>query len=169
MVVRASPPRAQVKLNGHSIRASTPTTNPELRTRSWKCRRTELNLSQRGAHGAEQAAPRDSRAAARYIQDLQNILNSTDVATLFLDANLNIRFFTPAAKIAVHTGIASDVGRPLADLTRAGSRTMISCRMLARCWQVTCPSGVKYKIQRRRAGSFADVPYRSGEVASKGS
>ena len=49
--------------------------------------------------------------------DLQNILNSTDVATLFLDADLNIRFFTPAAK-SLFNVIASDVGRPLADLTR---------------------------------------------------
>ncbi len=49
--------------------------------------------------------------------DLQNILNSTDVATLFLDGKLNIRFFTPAAK-SLFRIIASDVGRPLADLAR---------------------------------------------------
>ena len=49
--------------------------------------------------------------------DLQNILISTDVATLFLDSELNIRFFTPAAK-SLFNLIASDVGRPLADLTR---------------------------------------------------
>jgi two-component system, chemotaxis family, CheB/CheR fusion protein len=49
--------------------------------------------------------------------DLRNILNSTDVATLFLDADLNIRFFTPAVK-SLFNVIASDVGRPLADLTR---------------------------------------------------
>ncbi len=30
--------------------------------------------------------------------DLQNVLFSTDVATLFLDLELNIRFFTPATK-----------------------------------------------------------------------
>ena len=30
--------------------------------------------------------------------DLQNVLYSTDVATLFLDTDLNIRFFTPATK-----------------------------------------------------------------------
>jgi two-component system CheB/CheR fusion protein len=47
--------------------------------------------------------------------DLQNVLYSTDVATLFLDENLDIRFFTPAAK-ALFTVIASDVGRPLSDL-----------------------------------------------------
>jgi two-component system CheB/CheR fusion protein len=49
--------------------------------------------------------------------DLQSILNSTDVATLFLDADLSIRFFTPAAK-SLFNIIASDVSRPLADLTR---------------------------------------------------
>jgi two-component system, chemotaxis family, CheB/CheR fusion protein len=47
--------------------------------------------------------------------DLQNILNSTDVATLFLDTNLNIRFFTPATK-SLFSVIPSDIGRPLADL-----------------------------------------------------
>ncbi len=47
--------------------------------------------------------------------DLQNILYSTDVATLFLDRSLNIRFFTPATK-ALFNVIPGDVGRPLADL-----------------------------------------------------
>jgi two-component system CheB/CheR fusion protein len=48
--------------------------------------------------------------------DLQNVLYSTDVATLFLDSNLNIRFFTPATKSLFHV-IPGDVGRPLADLS----------------------------------------------------
>lgn len=48
--------------------------------------------------------------------DLQNVLYSTDVATLFLDINLNIRFFTPATK-SLFNVIPSDVGRPLADLS----------------------------------------------------
>jgi len=48
--------------------------------------------------------------------DLQNVLYSTDVATLFLDADLNIRFFTPATEAFFHV-IPSDVGRPLADLS----------------------------------------------------
>lgn len=49
--------------------------------------------------------------------DLQNILNSSDMATLFLDSELNIRFFTPLAK-SFFSIIESDVGRPLADLAR---------------------------------------------------
>ncbi len=48
--------------------------------------------------------------------DLQNVLYSTDVATLFLDSQLNIRFFTPATK-ALFSVIPGDVGRPLADLS----------------------------------------------------
>jgi two-component system CheB/CheR fusion protein len=48
--------------------------------------------------------------------DLQNILDSNGVATLFLDSDLNIRFFTPAAK-SLFRVIATDIGRPLADLT----------------------------------------------------
>jgi two-component system CheB/CheR fusion protein len=47
--------------------------------------------------------------------DLQNILYSTDVATLFLDRDLNIRFFTPATK-ALFNIIPGDIGRPLSDL-----------------------------------------------------
>lgn len=47
--------------------------------------------------------------------DLQNVLYSTDVATLFLDKQLNIRFFTPATR-SLFSVIASDIGRPLADI-----------------------------------------------------
>ena len=47
--------------------------------------------------------------------DLQNVLNSTDVATIFLDPALRIRFFTPATKLLFNV-IPGDVGRPLADL-----------------------------------------------------
>src|SRR6185312_10557388 len=56
--------------------------------------------------------------------DLQNILYSSDVATLFLDGNLNIRFFTPAAKSLFHI-IATDIGRPLADLTPLAADTTL--------------------------------------------
>ncbi len=47
--------------------------------------------------------------------DLQNVLYSTDVATIFLDPDLNIRFFTPATK-ALFSVIPGDIGRPITDL-----------------------------------------------------
>lgn len=48
--------------------------------------------------------------------DLQNVLYSTDLATLFLDRDLRIRFFTPATKLLFRL-LPGDIGRPLADLS----------------------------------------------------
>jgi two-component system, chemotaxis family, CheB/CheR fusion protein len=47
--------------------------------------------------------------------DLQNVLYSTDIATIFLDADLSIRFFTPATK-SLFSVIPGDIGRPLEDI-----------------------------------------------------
>ena len=47
--------------------------------------------------------------------DLQNVLYSTEVATIFLDTSFNIRFFTPATK-GLFNIIPGDIGRPLTDL-----------------------------------------------------
>jgi two-component system CheB/CheR fusion protein len=44
--------------------------------------------------------------------DLDNLLTSTDIATLFLDTTFHIRQFTPAAVELFHL-ISSDVGRPI--------------------------------------------------------
>ncbi len=48
--------------------------------------------------------------------DMQNLLNSTDIATLFLDKDLNVRRFTEQMKRIVNLRDA-DIGRPLSDLT----------------------------------------------------
>ena len=47
--------------------------------------------------------------------DMQNLLNSTDIATLFLDNDLNVRRFTEKATGIFHLR-EGDVGRPLSDL-----------------------------------------------------
>jgi two-component system, chemotaxis family, CheB/CheR fusion protein len=47
--------------------------------------------------------------------DLQNVLYSTNVATVFLDAKFNIRFFTPATR-SLFNVLPGDIGRPLTDL-----------------------------------------------------
>lgn len=56
--------------------------------------------------------------------DLQNILYSTNVATLFLDKDLKIRFFTPATK-SLFNVIPTDVGRPLTDLNSLSADTAL--------------------------------------------
>jgi two-component system CheB/CheR fusion protein len=47
--------------------------------------------------------------------DMQNLLNSTDIATLFLDNQLNVRRFTDRITRIIHLR-DGDVGRPLSDL-----------------------------------------------------
>jgi two-component system CheB/CheR fusion protein len=47
--------------------------------------------------------------------DLKNLLNSTNIATLFLDNDLNVRRFTPET-VNIFKLIPSDIGRPITDL-----------------------------------------------------
>jgi two-component system CheB/CheR fusion protein len=51
---------------------------------------------------------------SRVNNDLKNLLNSTDIATLFLDKELNIRRFTNQAT-KIFKLIKSDIGRPFTD------------------------------------------------------
>jgi two-component system CheB/CheR fusion protein len=52
---------------------------------------------------------------ARVNNDMKNLLNSTDIATLFLDKKLNIRRYTNQA-VKIFKLIKSDIGRPFTDL-----------------------------------------------------
>ncbi len=51
---------------------------------------------------------------ARVDNDMKNLLNSTDIATLFLDKDLNIRRYTNQAT-NIFKLIKSDIGRPITD------------------------------------------------------
>jgi len=48
--------------------------------------------------------------------DFTNLMNSTDIGTIFLDRGLRVKLFTPRARDAFNL-IASDIGRPLLDIT----------------------------------------------------
>jgi two-component system CheB/CheR fusion protein len=58
------------------------------------------------------------RDLARANSDLQNLLESTQIATIFLDNDLRVRSFTPTATEVFHL-VETDVGRPIDHL---GSR-----------------------------------------------
>jgi len=94
-----------------SVNEESQATNEELMTSKEELQ--SLNEELAALNNQLQVALEAQRDTAN---DLQNILYSSDVATLFLDCDLNIRFFTPTAKSHFRI-IASDVGRPLADLT----------------------------------------------------
>jgi two-component system, chemotaxis family, CheB/CheR fusion protein len=63
---------------------------------------------------AELQAKLDDLALAQ--SDMQNVLNSIEIAILFLDQNLNVRRYTDRAARIIRLR-ESDVGRPLSDLT----------------------------------------------------
>jgi two-component system CheB/CheR fusion protein len=48
--------------------------------------------------------------------DTRNLMNSTDLATVFVDRSMRIKLFTPRAR-SIFNLIPSDTGRPLLDLT----------------------------------------------------
>ena len=101
-----------VNEEAQSINEEFQSTNEELETSKEELQ--ALNEELTALNGQLQETLEHQRATAA---DLQNILNSSDVATLFLDNALNIRFFTPAAKSLFGvTGV--DIGRPLADLAQ---------------------------------------------------
>jgi two-component system CheB/CheR fusion protein len=62
---------------------------------------------------AELQAKLDELSSAS--NDMRNLLNSTQIATLFLDRSLRVRFFTEHATKLIHL-IPGDVGRPVTDL-----------------------------------------------------
>lgn len=62
---------------------------------------------------AEQMARLDELTLAS--DDMKNLLNSTEIATIFLDRGLRVRRYTTGAE-RLYKLIAGDVGRPLSDL-----------------------------------------------------
>ena len=70
---------------------------------------------------------------SRTNDDMQNLLNSTEVATLFLDNELNIKRYTEQARQLIHV-IQTDIGRPLAHLVSslAYEKLVDDCREVLR-------------------------------------
>jgi len=98
--------------------------------------------------------------------DLQNVLYSTDVATIFLDTDLNIRFYTPATK-SLFNVIPGDIGRPLADLNSLAtdSELLADARTVLR---ELVP--LEREIESRQGVCFVRriLPYRTHENGVEG-
>src|SRR5271157_5982304 len=98
--------------------------------------------------------------------DLQNVLYSTKVATIFLDTRFNIRFFTPATK-ALFNVIPSDVGRPLTDLkSLAADDALLDDAETV----LKSQTPVKREIQGQSGAWFVRriMPYRASDQKTEG-
>lgn len=98
---------------------------------------------------------------ARTTDDMQNLLNSTRVATIFLDDDLRVKRYTEEAKELFHL-IQTDVGRPLSDLSSPldVSTLIEDCRavlktLAAKEQEVRDLKGVWYNIRI--------MPYRTSD------
>ena len=91
--------------------------------------------------------------------DLQNLNGSTQIATIFLNLELRIRNFTPAAATVFHL-IGGDIGRPITDLVAqfadAGLMEDIqeTLKSLATCERELPGAGGKHYLMRV-------IPYRT--------
>jgi two-component system CheB/CheR fusion protein len=98
--------------------------------------------------------------------DLQNVLFSTDVATLFLDTKLAIRFFTPSMR-SIFSVIPGDIGRPLADLHSLAMDTDLLPDALA-VLRTLAP--MEREVESRKGSWYCRriLPYNTQEHAVEG-
>jgi two-component system CheB/CheR fusion protein len=105
-------------------------------------------------------------ALAEAHDDLQNLLNSTEVATIFLDNGLRIKRFTLEAK-RVSCLNAVDVGRPLSDIVSK----LTDDRLLADAQDVLQTLVLKERDVQTTDGSWFAMrilPYRTGKNSIDG-
>jgi two-component system CheB/CheR fusion protein len=95
--------------------------------------------------------------------DMQNLLNSTDIATLFLDGSLNVRRYTEQITRLIHLR-PGDIGRPLSDLATTliypqleddARETLRSLNFVEK--QVTTQSGQWYQVRIKPYRSLANL------------
>ena len=96
---------------------------------------------------------------SRSNNDMKNLLNSTDIATLFLDNDLNVRRFTTQATKIIKL-IPGDVGRPITDL----ASDLLYPDLVADSREVLQQQGISEKSINARDGRWFTVrimPYQT--------
>jgi two-component system CheB/CheR fusion protein len=107
---KANADHEAINEEAQSLNEEYQSTNEELETSKEELQ--SLNEELTALNAQLTATVNQQRSTA---DDLENILRSSELAIVFLDLDLNIRFFSSAAKSLLNT-IDADVGRPIGDL-----------------------------------------------------
>ena len=138
-----------------SINEELQSTNEELETS-----KEELQSVNEELHTVNAELNAKIEEVDRAHNDLRNVFDSTQIATIFLDKNFCVRSFTPAVT-ALFNLISTDRGRPLTDIA-----SNLEDRDLRRAVQTVLERGEPIERNVRRAGSKAEylmriLPYRA--------
>jgi len=106
----SSADQAAINEEAQSLNEEFQSTNEELETSKEELQ--SLNEELTALNAQLSATVNQQRSTA---DDLENILRSSELAIVFLDLDLKIRFFSSAAQSLLRT-IDSDIGRPIQDL-----------------------------------------------------
>lgn len=166
----------------HGTIAELETTNEELRTANeeymstneeLKSANEELETSREELRSVNEELTTINAEREKKIEelitvsdDMRNLLNSTDIATIFLDEKLRIRRFTPSITTLFKL-IASDVGRPLADITTS-LKTESLFKSAQRVLEKLTPVEQEVRTKAGRWYSMRIHPYRTTDNAIEG-
>ncbi len=147
----------------HSVNEELQSTNEELETSKEEIQSVNEELHTLNVQLTEKLDELDDANS-----DLKNLLDSTQIATVFLDRHLLIRGFTPAIN-TLYNLIPSDVGRPLSDI--AGSLGYTTLREDARqVFDTLAP--VERRLSRSDGSAhfiMRMLPYRAPDSTVTGS
>ena len=126
----------------------------------------ELHTANEELEASRQEVERANSALAQAKADLENLLRSTAIATLFLDDSLNIQRFTPAVT-DIYNIRESDVGRPIWHLTHH-AKYMPELPDVAAVLRDDTP--IEQLVETRNGRAFVRrvLPYRTHEGKPEG-
>jgi two-component system CheB/CheR fusion protein len=113
---------------------------------------------------AEQTAKNDE--LDKTSNDLLNLLNATEIATIFLDMNLNIRRFTPATT-TIFNLIISDIGRSIHHITSNLVYDKLN-EDLNKVLDTLAPKSIEVQTKEACSYILRITPYRTTEHVIKG-
>ena len=95
--------------------------------------------------------------------DMRNLLNSTQIATMFLDSGFKVRRFTPQIT-TIFNLISSDVGRPLTDIvSNLLYDTDELIRLAEQVLETLLPQELQVETAKGKRYSVRIMPYRTAE------